>query len=202
MIDNYSLHYCYRTIGDVLLIELKSSAHPTKNIKTNNVVAIYENDELVGINIFDFGKVVKIKNQGMIYLPSNSLIDVINSLLKNAGLDSLSYKNESGYLIGEVSEIFEVSGGFLCVMKINHDTYSAFIKNKDELKSGDKVVIAINGNRLSNGDIVKERSGEFGFTDSHLCSLKDLGLEDNETILIVDEDEIVGKDFFSMEENK
>ena len=198
MIENYSLHYCYRTIGDVLMIEIDSRKLPTRNEKVGNVVSIYSGDELIGINIFDFGKIVKIKNQGMIYLPTHSLIDVINSILANAKLPSLSYKEKSGYVVGEVNEIFEVAGGSLIVINLKAGNCSCFAKEVGELKSSDKVVVALAGSNLPNGDIVKERSGDFGFTDAHVCSYFDLGINESNEILIIDEDSEVGSDFFQL----
>ena len=198
MIENYSLHYCYRTIGDVLMIEIDSRKLPARNEKVGNVVSIYSGDELIGINIFDFGKIVKIKNQGMIYLPTHSLIDVINSILANAKLPSLSYKEKSGYVVGEVNEIFEVAGGSLIVVNLKDGNCSCFAKEVGELKSSDKVVVALAGSNLPNGDIVKERSGDFGFTDAHVCSYFDLGINESNEILIIDEDSEVGSDFFQL----
>ena len=198
MIENYSLHYCYRTIGDVLMIEIDSRKLPTRNEKVGNVVSIYSGDELIGINIFDFGKIVKIKNQGMIYLPTHSLIDVINSILANAKLPSLNYKEKSGYVVGEVNEIFEVAGGSLIVVNLKDGNCSCFAKEVGELKSSDKVVVALAGSNLPNGDIVKERSGDFGFTDAHVCSYFDLGINESNEILIIDEDSEVGSDFFQL----
>ena len=198
MIENYSLHYCYRTIGDVLMIEIDSRKLPTRNEKVGNVVSIYSGDELIGINIFDFGKIVKIKNQGMIYLPTHSLIDVINSILANAKLPSLTYKEKSGYVVGEVNEIFEVAGGSLIVVNLKDGNCSCFAKEVGELKSSDKVVVALAGSNLPNGDIVKERSGDFGFTDAHICSYFDLGINESNEILIIDEDSELGSDFFQL----
>ncbi len=200
MIENYSLHYCYRTVGDVLLIEINPKGHPNKKVQDHDTVAIYQDDELIGINIFNFGKIVKVKNQGMIYLPSHAFIDVVNSILQNAHLPLLSYKDESGYVTGRINEIFEVPQGFLCVINLKGETCSCFIKDEGELKSEDIVVVALKGSHLSNGEIVKERSGEFGFTDAHLCSYFDLGIEEKDDILAIDEDIEIGVDFFQMKE--
>ena len=51
--NRYGLYYNHKTIGDVLLIEFKPNEYPTRVEKHDNVVALYDNDDLVGINVFN-----------------------------------------------------------------------------------------------------------------------------------------------------
>ncbi len=64
----YALYYDYETIGDVLMIVINSQATPDRCEKKDNVSILYKNDELVGINIFDISKIIKIKAKGFIPL--------------------------------------------------------------------------------------------------------------------------------------
>ena len=186
MIKNYSLFYSYKTLGDVLLINIDDRFLVNKEKRKNNIVCLYHDDVLVGINIFDISKIIKIKSQGMIYLPSPSLIDVINSLLANNGIETLMNKEHSGYVIGRI-----VDNNKLLEVDINNQILE--IPFEGNLNIGQKVVVATIGTYLNNGKIVKDYP--------HLCSYQDLGIMDNEDILIIEEDAIIGEDFFMMEEH-
>ena len=52
---------------------------------------------------------------------------------------------------------------------------------------------------IDNNDKEENRDGVV--INSHICTNKELGINDEETILALDEDEQVGLDFFSLEEN-
>ena len=176
MINNYSLHYSYKTTGDVLFIVIKDENVTRKENKSKDVLALYHDDELIGIHISNISKIMKIKSQGMIYLPSNALIDVINSLLENAKLEKLAYQTSSGYIIGKVESIDD------CI-NINIGSRIVRVLNSENgVNINDKVVVKIQG------------------TNCHLCSYKDLDIEDKDDILIIEDDVNIGSDFFSMEE--
>lgn len=46
----YGVYYNHETIGDILLIVFEPNIIPNKVIKHDNVVALYNNDKLVGYN--------------------------------------------------------------------------------------------------------------------------------------------------------
>ena len=198
MINNYSLQYDYKGVGDVLIIILNGQKTPTRSVNNQDVVAIYSDDELVGINIFNISKIMKIKSQGMIYLPSNAFIDVINTLLTNASLDTLSYVETSGYVIGEIQDVEEVEDGLICSINLGNEIVHAVSLDKS-VKEKDKVVVAIQNTRLPNGEVVGSFDTEFGIINSHLCSYKDLNIKDCDDVLIIDEDVKISSDFFSTE---
>ena len=51
MIEKYSLYYAYKTIGDVLIVNIEPDLWPTSFKKSGDVVAIYNNDK-VGVIFF------------------------------------------------------------------------------------------------------------------------------------------------------
>lgn len=184
MKDNYSLFYNYRHIGDVLIVIFDNDKSPTKSERKKDVEVIYHQDEVIGYNIFNIRNVVKIKSEGLIYLPSPTLINVINNILKNSGVEELAPIKESGYIIGEVKRI---DGS----IAINIGKEEVMIPLNNEVQLGDKVVIAKVGARLNNGAKVRQFA--------HLCSEKDLQISEEDKVLILDKDEEVGKDFFTTE---
>ena len=155
---DYSLYYSYKSKGDVLIIYFNSEKEPTESKNRGRVTVIYSNNEVIGYQIPNIKDIIKIRNEGMIYLPNKEIIMVINSILANEGLEPLEEKEHSGYFVKEVN--------------------------------GQKVVVAIPGTTLNDGTITK---------DEHICTYKDLGISDEEEILLLDKDAEVGKDFFTME---
>ena len=184
---DYAIYYSYKGIGDVLVIIFDNSLSMTRQEKVGNVVALYHEDKLIGCNIFDIKEVMKIKSNGLIYYPSEQFLSVINPILKNAKLPTLEYKENSGYFIGEVKEVKDNK----VVINDGRSLIECSMKNP-ELKVGDKVVIATEGTYLNNGQRVK---------DGHICTNKELGINEEETILVLNNDEQVGQDFFSLEED-
>ena len=49
---NYSLFYNYKLIGDVLMIVFENETIPTSKEVVGDVVKIYANNKLIGVNIF------------------------------------------------------------------------------------------------------------------------------------------------------
>ena len=83
------LYYCRKSVGDVLIIIKDDKAFPNKVTKKDNVVSLYRNDSLVGINIFDFSKISRIFIEGEIVDPSIEFITLVNHILRNANIDTL-----------------------------------------------------------------------------------------------------------------
>lgn len=103
----YALYYDYETIGDVLMIVIQSEVTPDTIIKKENVTILYKNNELVGINIFDISKVIKIKAKGFIPLVNEQILGVINHILENSGLEKLELQKESGFRVAKIVDIEE-----------------------------------------------------------------------------------------------
>ncbi len=104
--EKYAFYYDYESIGDVLLIVINSSSEiPNKVIKKDDVTILYKNDELIGINIFNISKVLKIKAKGFIPLVNEKILDVINHIIENAGLEKMPLQKESGFRVAKIIEI-------------------------------------------------------------------------------------------------
>ena len=89
MKKQYSLFYSYKNIGDVLIVIFDNDKKPTRSERKGNVEVIYNQEDIIGYNIFDIRNIVKIKTEGLIYLPSPALISVINTILKNNKVEEL-----------------------------------------------------------------------------------------------------------------
>ena len=99
----YRLFYNHPALKDVLIIVIDPEARVLKSETHKNVVALYgENDKLVGYNIFHIDDVMKIKANGVIFVPDAKLLEVINSLLEREGLTPLPEVEDSGYRVAKV----------------------------------------------------------------------------------------------------
>ena len=197
---NYAIYYSYKEIGDVVIILFDNAKNATSSIRKNRVSVIYHNDEIIGYNIFDIKDIIKIKSEGMIYFPSNVLVSIINSVLQNEKLETLEYKTSSGYLIAQVDEIKGIDNEkFLLSLSIGNDIFHSVVK-KCSLKIGDKVVIVQEGTFLNNGEMFKETNYENIKINAHVCTGVELGITNIDGILSLDNDSVIGGDFFLLEE--
>lgn len=197
---NYAIYYSYKEIGDVVIILFDNVKNATSSIRKNRVSVIYHNDEIIGYNIFDIKDIIKIKSEGMIYFPSNVLVSIINSVLQNEKLETLEYKTSSGYLIAQVDEIKGIDNEkSLLSLSIGNDIFHSVVKNCS-LKNGDKVVIVQEGTFLNNGEMFKETNFENIKINAHVCTGVELGITNIDGILSLDNDSVIGDDFFLLEE--
>ena len=190
---DYSLFYSYKNIGDVLIVIFNNEEKATRSERIGQVEVIYHDNEVIGYNIFDISKIIKIKTQGLIYLPSEELIAIINALLKNNHIEELGVQSSSGYIIGQIVDIKPYQEKKIVSVDIEKEVVKAY--TKEDINKGDKVVVAILGTRLNDGRIVKLIED----TNAFICTEKDLQISESDTILILDNEEENGKDFFTME---
>lgn len=199
MKTHYSLFYSYKNIGDVLIVIFDNEKKPTHHERKGNVEVIYHEEEVIGYNVFNIRNIVKIKTEGLIYLPSPTLVSVINTILKNSGVEELGIINHSGYVIGEIKNITALDiEKSLVSIDINEEMINAVIKNNN-ININDKVVVALVGTRLNSGEVVKSSNVDGVLINGHLCNEKELQISEDNKILILDKEEENGKDFFTTE---
>ena len=111
----------------------------TSKKEGQEVSLLYHNETLIGYEIHNFIRYAKIKYSGIIFLPSNPLIDVINIVLTNNHLETLGYKKESGYVVKMNKNqrmVFAKEGTFLRDETISKGRYCSYhdlyIKNDNE----------------------------------------------------------------------
>ena len=137
MIKNYGI-YNHHEYDDTLLILFSDSA-VTRSERKEEVESLFSEDRLVGYRIKHFIRYAKIKYSGIIFLPSDPLIDVINTVLRKYHLETLEYKKHSGY-ITKIHDskvmVYATSGTFLRDETISQGRfcsyYDLYIKNENE----------------------------------------------------------------------
>lgn len=155
MIKNYGI-YNYHEYNNTLLIKF-SDLPVNKKVTNGEVTILFHDEQKVGYIINDFIKYAKIKYSGIIFLPADPLIDVINSVLKKYKLESLDYKKYSGFVTkkcGNSTMIFANSGTFLRDESISLGKfctyYDLYIKHENENE-----LIVINEDVKENIDFFK-----------------------------------------------
>ncbi len=101
----YTLFYCPDTLGDVLLILFDIEASVTHYERHRDIVLIYHDDRLIGVNVFNIQALVKIHAHGIIYNPPPVLIQIINDKFSNEAIDVYLPRHHSGYHIAEVMAV-------------------------------------------------------------------------------------------------
>ncbi|MEG0034011.1 MAG: DUF4479 domain-containing protein [Bacilli bacterium] len=197
----YSLFYNKNVIGDVLLISFENETIPNRKEVDNNIVRIYENDRLIGINIFNISSTVKIHADGLIPLPANQFIDVINSVLIQNKLEPLAYKEESGFKIGKIISCkAHEESDHLHILKVDvGNEVLDIVCGASNVSLGAVVVVATVGTVTFDGTEIK--SGKLlGVTSSGMCcSERELNLtkeQEKRGLLLLDDTYQIGADFF------
>ena len=191
MIKEYAMFYRYVKGHDALIVVFNYGNKATKYVRKKDWGSAYCNDTPISYNFFNISKIVKIRANGMIYLPSDVLIDLLNSLLGNN--EKLDYKKDSGYQIVIAREIKNRDEKKdICYLEDWPKSIQECLLPKDMIKVGDRFVLTKTGVMLPSGMITKRPSA---------CSNYDLGIdEDKSKIYILDDLYIIGSDFFRMGE--
>lgn len=199
-----TLFYNYKLIGDVLLVNLDSELLPNHFEKHDDVTLIYSNSKLVGINIFNISNVLKLKTEGRIILPPNSLIDIINDKCASLGIDKIDYVSSSGFKVGKIISCEEhpESNHLHCLKVDIGNEVLDIVCGAKNVKVGLNVVVATIGTTLMDGSVIKK--GQLLGEESYgmCCSPKELGLNipyPPHHLLELDDDVTLGQDFFSIE---
>ncbi|MFA7067441.1 MAG: DUF4479 domain-containing protein [Erysipelotrichia bacterium] len=199
----YRIFYNYHTIGDVLMIVFDSQKKANKHEKRDNLMLIYHDDELIGINLFDISEIVRIKARGMIVNPAQEFIDVINHILLNHDLPPLSYQNESGFVVGQVIEVITGEEDNVTIAKVDIGSRVIYADaGNAKLKVNSFMVIALAGTILANGQRVEVEKHDHTFFEGKLClksELNLLGENEEDGYFFIDEFIEIGQDFFAKE---
>ena len=176
--NSYAIYYDYNENKNDLIILFKNKEY-TKVENYHNVDVYLRDNEVVKYVIHGINNLIKIYSKGIIHSPLKELIDVINIFLSKANLKSLTYKENSGFIIGQIVENGRVDLGNKIIS----------IDTPDDLLNQFVVV------SIPNIFIKKDKF----LTDYHLCTFLDLGISDEDKIFVIDEKCEKGKDFYLWE---
>ena len=197
----YRLFYNYPVSKDVLFVLIDPSKKVTKTKRVEEVEALYNEDELIGYNIFDVSKTVKLNADGIIFLPEKHLVDAINSILSRTGFEGLGYLKESGFVVLKILSLEEhpldENASIVTLLGRNGEHFETVSKAKN-LSVGSLCVAAKDGSILADGTLFKKRIEKNIPIDVFLMSSKMLKLSSQEDALFIPKegDYQIGDDFF------
>ncbi len=198
----YRLFYNHQAIKDVLIVVIEPEARVLKSETHNNVVALYgEDNKLVGYNIFHVDDVMKIKANGVIFVPDSKLLEVVNSLLEREGLTPLPEVKDSGYRVAKVLSTEEHpldEKALILKLQCGDKTYET-VSSLKGIKEGSMVVVALDGTILYDGNMYHAAVIKNINNDVKVLSPVELRLEGSEKdAFLLDEDPSFkdGEDFF------
>ncbi len=186
-------YYHYPFFGDVLLVDLDSEAIPTAYQRDGDVVTVFSEGRIVGVNLFRFSEVAKIRSSGRIFLPPDALIDIVNDRCGFSGDQKIDYVRESGFKIGKILQIEPLPDHrFRITVDLGGEEID--VLSECDRFEHDRVVVAGTGTLLADGKRV-------GRTEKGvLCSSRDLHAEadDPDRPLTLEEELSPGTDFFTV----
>lgn len=201
--DRYGVFYNYKTIGDVLLIIFDQRENPDEVIKQDDVVVIKKNKKIIGINIFNISKIMKIKANGFIPLLDDKVLDVINHILENHNLPILEKQKNSGFVVAKITNIEEHPDSdhlHICNVDVGEDKELQIVCGAFNAKKDLICVCALPYAFMPSGKQIIP--GKLLGIDSNgmLCSGRELsldGYENKRGLLELDDTYKVGSDFFT-----
>lgn len=201
--DRYGVFYNYKTIGDVLLIIFDQRENPDEVIKQDDVVVIKKNKKIIGINIFNISKIMKIKANGFIPLLDDKVLDVINHILENHNLPILEKQINSGFVVAKITNIEEHPDSdhlHICNVDVGEDKELQIVCGAFNAKKDLICVCALPYAFMPSGKQIIP--GKLLGIDSNgmLCSGRELsldGYENKRGLLELDDTYKIGSDFFA-----
>lgn len=197
--------YNRKLIGDVLLIVIDNEAQATHIETRDDICVIYNNDKVIGINVFNISEVVKFKNEGRIVLPSDTVIDIINARLEAFNIEKLDYVTETGFKVGKILSVEEhpESTHLHCLKVDVKDQVLDIVCGAINVKEDMLVVVATIGTTMMDGTVIKPGKLLGEISNGMCCSPRELGIkiEYPPHHLLELEDVEIGSDFFSLKSN-
>lgn len=187
-------------IGEVLLVKNCFDLDTTSTKDYPGVTVLYNNDLIIGYNIFDVEGLNLDGFSGRIMPVPNSLVEGVNAILSKYNLDRVDDEISGGFVVGKVLTCEDhPDSDHLHVLSVDvgdevlQIVCGAFNVAKDQL-----VVVAKNNTMMMDGSVIKP--GNLRGIDSNgmCCSKRELGLTKDPTrvgIIVLDESYKVGDKF-------
>lgn len=183
-------------IDNDLIIRIKNKP-TTSYVKKDNVVALYNNDELIGYNIFDFDKVEL--EQGLVKL-NEEVNEAINNILNSVEMPNLELDTSAKFVVGYVESLEkhpESTKLHIAQVDLGNEK-TQIVCGAANIAQGQKVVVALVGAVLKDGLWIAPGKLLKVESNGMICSLKELGLaKESQGIHVLDESYQVGEPFIA-----
>lgn len=184
-------------IGDTLFVTIKKTDTPSYEVY-DKLTVIKDNDEIIGLNIFDASERLSFQNEIDIE-PTEALINEINGLLNAEGLDSIDPDLSPKFVVGFVKEKKshpDADKLNVCQVDVGDETLQ-IVCGAPNVDQDQKVVVAKVGAIMPNGLYIKPAKLRGVPSNGMICSKKELNLEDDgvKGIYVLDDGFTVGQSF-------
>lgn len=188
-------------IGDVLIVPIEEgNRYEISHEKVGNITKITENGKVIGYNIFNASKHLKLDETGQIRL-TEDLLGKIKQVFENNGLnDKLDFDLSPKFVVGHVikKEAHENADKLsVCQVDVGNETLQ-IVCGAPNVSEDQKVVVAKPGATMPSGLKIKPTELRGVPSNGMICSQKELGLPNapkKKGIYVLDDSYTVGEEF-------
>ncbi|WP_145467131.1 YtpR family tRNA-binding protein [Staphylococcus pettenkoferi] len=195
-----NLFYNPEGVGDVAFLQLEPVTGPVNYDKKGNVVTLYQEDQVVGFNIFEASK-AGVEGNGHIKL-TEDLVNALQQQLDQAGVNyQLSVDLSPKFVVGYVaSKEKHPNADKLSILKVDvGDEELQIVCGAPNVEAEQKVVVAKVGAVMPSGMVIKDAELRGVPSSGMVCSMKELNLPNapkEKGIMVLDDSYSVGQPFF------
>ena len=195
-----NLFYNPEGVGDVAFLQLEPVTGPVNYDKKGNVVTLYQEDQVVGFNIFEASK-AGVEGNGHIKL-TEDLVNAFQQQLDQAGVNyQLSVDLSPKFVVGYVvSKEKHPNADKLSILKVDvGDEELQIVCGAPNVEAKQKVVVAKVGAVMPSGMVIKDAELRGVPSSGMVCSMKELNLPNapkEKGIMVLDDSDSVGQPFF------
>lgn len=195
-----NLFYNPEGVGDVAFLQLEPVTGPVNYDKKGNVATLYQEDQVVGFNIFEASK-AGVEGNGHIKL-TEGLVNAFQQQLDQAGVNyQLSVDLSPKFVVGYVaSKEKHPNADKLSILKVDiGDEELQIVCGAPNVEAEQKVVVAKVGAVMPSGMVIKDAELRGVPSSGMVCSMKELNLPNapkEKGIMVLDDSYSVGQPFF------
>lgn len=195
-----NLFYNPEGVGDVAFLQLEPVTGPVNYDKKGNIVTLYQEDQVVGFNIFEASK-AGVEGNGHIKL-TEDLVNAFQQQLDQAGVNyQLSVDLSPKFVVGYVaSKEKHPNADKLSILKVDvGDEELQIVCGAPNVEAEQKVVVAKVGAVMPSGMVIKDAELRGVPSSGMVCSMKELNLPNapkEKGIMVLDDSYSVGQPFF------
>ncbi|MEG0276836.1 MAG: DUF4479 domain-containing protein [Coprobacillus sp.] len=198
---NLHAFYNKQYIGDVLLIRLSHKRTVTNTQLIDDVCVLYNNDEVIGYNLFDASHYISDLKEGQVKI-TQKFVDELNKELSKLSLMQVESDCDDKFVVGKVEGIeIHPDSDHLHICQVNvKDEVLQIVCGAPNVALNQYVVVAKKDAVMPTGLIIRPSKLRGIDSCGMLCSARELALPnapDVRGILVLDEDKYeIGESFF------
>ncbi|EGQ2830010.1 DUF4479 domain-containing protein [Staphylococcus pseudintermedius] len=188
-------------VGNVAFLQLEQGEGPFEYERHGDVVAIKDNQKIVGFNLFEATNHLNIEGIGHIKL-TETLLTEIQKMIDHTDLDyQIEVDLSPEFVVGYVqSKEKHPNADKLSIVQVDVGTETLqIVCGAPNIDQGQKVVVAKVGAVMPSGMIIKDAELRGVPSSGMVCSMKELNLPNapqEKGIMVLDDHYQVGQPFF------